>query len=322
MLNKFWNNISLTTRITIVFLALIIGPITLFVGARSAMAANLKSVSVINSDTLTLGDLFNGLNRNADYIIGPAPQPGQDMVLNARTLYRIAVALDLPWRPASSGDQIIIRREATVVEYDSIKNALERELKTKGVRGKFNIELNNGEPTIILPNNLPENVEVASLKYNNQKDYFQATLVAPSNDNPIKEILVSGLVERMVSVPVLRSNLQNGDIIGKNDIDMIDVPQKTLQHNVIMDAEDMIGMTPRRIAHAGKFILAGTLGKPLLVTRGDKVSITFNEGPLILTAKGKALQSGAKGDQVRVTNINSSRTVDAIVSGNNQVTVQ
>ena len=322
MLNRLWFKTSLTLKITLVILALIAGSMTLFVGARTAMAASLKPVSMITGDTLTLGDIFDGVKRNADYVIGPAPQPGQDMVLNARTLYRIAVALDLPWRPANSNDQIIVRREATVISYNTIEASLRDELKNKGVSGNFNLSLNSGEPTLVLPNNLPEQVEVSHFTYDNQKDYFQATLVAPSRDNPIKKISVSGLVERMTSVPVLRSNLRNGDIIGTNDIQLIDVPQKTLQHDVITNKEKLIGLTPRRIAYAGKFILNGALERPQLVKRGDKVSITFKEGALILSAKGKALQSGAKGDFIRVTNMNSSRTIDAYITGKNQVAVR
>ncbi len=322
MLNKFWVKTSITIRIMLVLLALISGSITLFIGARSAMAASLKSVSVIEGDVLTLGDLFDGVTRNADYVIGAAPQPGKDMTLNARTLYRIAVALDLPWRPSSSGDQIVIRREASIVSYNTIENSLRDVLKEKGVNGRFNITLNNGKPTMVLPNGMPNNAEISSLTYDHQKGYFQAAIVAPSKDNPLKKILVSGLVERMVSVPVLRSTLQNGSIIGRNDINMIDVPEKSLQHDIIMNQKDIIGMTPHRIAYAGKFILEGNLQKPQLVKRGDRVSITFREGPLVLTAKGKALQSGAKGDLVRVTNVNSSRTVDALIIGENQVVAQ
>lgn len=322
MLNIVWNKTSLTLRITLVLLALIMGSITLFIGARSAMAASLKPVSIINSDTLKLGDIFEGITRNADYVIGPAPQPGQDMVLNARTLYRIAVALDLPWKPTSSSDKIVIRREATVVPFHAIEKTLKQELETKGVHGNFTVSLTNGKPTIVLPQDLPENVEISSFNYDTQKDYFQASLVAPSLDNPVKKILVSGFVERLVSVPVLRGNLQRGTIIGESDIEMVEMPQKTLQHNIIMDKERLIGMTPRRIAYAGKYILAGTLERPQLVERGEKVTIMFQESPLVLTAKGKAMQSGAKGDLIRVKNTNSSRTIDAYITGENQVVVR
>ncbi|HPD82398.1 MAG: flagellar basal body P-ring formation chaperone FlgA [Alphaproteobacteria bacterium] len=322
MLNRFWKQTSLTTKSTILAFALMAMTLTAIIGAKSAIAATLKPVSVISGDTLTVGDLFDGVTRNADYVIGAAPQPGHDITLNARTLYRIATALDISWRPTSSSDQIVVRRQAAVVSYDEIEKTIRSELKNKGVTGKFNLSLTSGKPTIILPQDLPPQVEVSSIDYDVQKDYFRATLVAPSTEHPVQKITVAGMVERLVTVPVLRNNLQNGDVIGANDIEMIEVPQKSLQHDVMLNADDMIGLTPRRMAYAGKFILNGTLDRPQLVERGDPVNITFHEGTLILTAKGKALQSGAKGDLVRVTNINSSRTIDAIVTAENQVVVK
>lgn len=322
MLTTYWKKTPLTHKAVLSALALIIMSVGITIGTKVAFAATLKSVSIVEGETLKLGDIFDGVTRNADYVIGAAPRPGQDMTLNARTLYRIAVALDLSWRPLSSSDQVVIRRQAVVVNYNKIEDTLRNALKKKGIEGRFNLTLNSGKPTIVLPNNNPEHVEISSIDFDVQKDYFRATLVAPSIDNPIKKIQVSGMVERLVSIPVLRNNLQNGNIIGENDIKMIEITQKSLQHNIILKAEDMIGLTPRRMAYAGKFLLDGSLHRPLLINRGDKVSITFREGPLVLTAKGKALQSGAKGDFVRVTNINSSRTVDAIVTGDHQVVAQ
>ena len=318
-MKSFRNKNTITFKTTLVLTGLLITTMALFIGIRSAMAASLKDISVIHSDVITVGDLFDNVRNNADYVIGAAPQPGKDMTLNARTLYRIANALDLNWRPATAGDQITIRREANIVSYDMISDSLRNALKNKGVDTNFKVELNNSKPSIVLPKNIAENVEVASLKYNPQRDYFQADLVAPSIDNPLKKISVSGQVKRLVRIPVLNTTLQSGSIIGANDIRMIDVEEKTLQHDVIMKADDLIGLTPRRIAYANKFILKGTLGRPQLVSRGEAVTITYKEGPLVLTAKGKALQSGAKGDIVRVTNANSSRTVDATVLASNQV---
>lgn len=322
MLVNFWKQTSLTVKTALCLTALIVFGISFFIGARTAMAASLKPVSVVTEDVITVGDLFENVRRNADYVIGAAPRPGQDMTLNARTLYRIATALDLQWRPASNSDQITIRREANIVTADIIERSLRSALKEKGVEGNYKVEFNKGEPTIVLPNTLSERADIVDLKYNPQRDYFQADVVAPSVDNPLKKISVTGQIKRMVKVPVLRSTLQYGDIIGANDINFIDIEEQTLQHDVVMNANDMIGLTPRRIAYAGKLVLQGTLGKPQLVNRGDPVNITFREGPLVLSAKGKALQSGAKGDLVRVTNTTSSRTVDAFVTGENQVAVR
>lgn len=322
MVRLFWTNKSVTLRLTFLLMSVILTSFVSIFVIANAHAASLKSLSIVNEDTLKLGDIFDNIEHNADYVIGAAPQPGQDMTLNARTLYRIASALDLSWRPTSSTDQITIRREATIVSYDTIERSLRNALNEKGVSGKFNLKLNNGKPSIVLPFNVDENVEVSSTRYDRNKDYFTATLVAPSKENPIKKIKVSGLINRLTTVPVLTVNLQNGDIIGENDIEMIEISQHDLQHSMITNKDNMIGMTPRRIAYAGKFLQDGSLIKPQLVNRGESVSITFTEGPLVLTAKGKALQSGAKGDIVRVTNSNSSRTIDAIVTATHQVIVR
>lgn len=319
---NFWEQTSMTTRATLLALAMLASFVVAIIGAKTAYAATLKPVSVVSSDLLKVSDLFDGVTRNADYVIGAAPQPGQDMTLNARTLYRIASALDISWRPNSTNDQITVRREATVIPYSKIESTLRNELKNKGVSGRYDLTLNKGKPSIILPVDANEEVVLSSMDFDVQKDYFSATLVAPSLENPLKKIQVSGKIDRLISVPVLSQNLRNGDIIGQNDIQMVEISQGELQHGIIMQADDIIGMTPRRFAYAGKFIMDGSLIRPQLVDRGEPVSITFQEGPLVLTAKGKALQSGAKGDLVRVTNINSSRTIDAIVIGDNQVKVQ
>src|SRR5690606_35175824 len=97
----------------------------LVAGTQAALAASLKDVSIVKSDVITAGDLFEGAVKNGDYVLGAAPMPGKDLVLNARTLYRIASALDIDWRPQSTAEQIVIRRSATVIPASDIKKKLE-----------------------------------------------------------------------------------------------------------------------------------------------------------------------------------------------------
>ena len=78
-------------------LALALGLYLYFGGA--AKAVDLRQNATIEGSVITLGDIFYNLPGNGDKVLGPAPRPGADMVLNARTLLRVAMALDLPWRP-------------------------------------------------------------------------------------------------------------------------------------------------------------------------------------------------------------------------------
>lgn len=312
-------NKTMTLRLTLMFIGLIMLSFTSIFISNTSQAANLKAISIVTDGTVRLGDIFDNLHDNADYVIGAAPMPGKDMTLNARTLYRIAVALDLSWRPKTMSEQVIIRREATVIPFTKIQASLNNALKAKGIKNNFKVKLNQGKPSLTLPEGTVESVEITALNLDRNSDVFTATIVSPSKENPLKKLIVSGLIERQVKVPVLSSTLQNGDIIGKNDIDMVDIADHDVQNNMIMNAEDLIGLTPRRVAYAGKYLQKGAFQKPRLVERGEAVYITYKTGAITLTAKGKALQNGAKGDIVRVTNVNSSRTIDATVNGENQV---
>lgn len=320
-LDGVWTRAELTIKIVLFVVTLTISVFILIVGAHKATAATLKDVSIINSDVLRLGDVFDGLKHNADYVLGPAPQPGHDMVLNARTLYRIAIAMDLPWRPITSAEQVTVRRAATLIPQARVEETLRTALADKGLNGNFDISV-NGDKDIVLPGELPQTIAVSGLRFDPQADVFEATLVAPSLEQPVKKISVMGQVTRKISVPVLKGTLQNGDIIGATDIEWIDLPQGQVGRDVVLKQDGLVGMTPRHIAHGGKPVSADDLERPQIVGRGETVTLVFNDGGLILTTKGKALQGGAKGDLVRVTNLNSSKTVDGYITAEQEVTVR
>jgi flagella basal body P-ring formation protein FlgA len=316
-----WKLVMLAAKISAFLVVLGLSVFILVLSSQKALAASLKDVAIISGDVIKLGDVFDGLKQNADYVLGPAPQPGTDMVLNARTLYRIAVAMDLPWRPVTSAEQVTVRRAATIIPEAAVQSALRDALMQEGLQDDFNINV-SGTKDIVLPENLPQTIEVSALRFDPQKDFFEATLAAPSASNPIKKISVMGQVERLTRVPVLKSGLRNGDIIGATDIEWIDMVATSVQRDTITREDSLTGMTPQNIVHAGKPIKTTDLERPQIVARGENVILIFAEGPLVLSTKGKALQNGAIGDLVRVTNLNSSKTVDGYVTGSQEITVR
>lgn len=314
--------LDLYIRAFILIVAVTFGIVFLFAGARAALAASLKTTSVISGDTLKLGDVFDGLSaEKANYVLGPAPQPGQDMVLNANTLIRVALSLDLPWRPSSSADQIVIRRNATVVSEDDIRAAINNALKEKGVEGNFNLMLAGSVPKMVLPAELPATVEIAEMKFDPAKDWFEVSLSAPSAATTVTRASMTGRIQRLVSVPTLTRTLRNGDIINAADISWIEIDAKNLQNDQLLTEKDFIGKTPRRMVNAGKPVRDNELQRPVLVDRGDMVTLVYKTGPITLTAKGKALQGGAAGDLVKFVNIASNRTLDGFISADHEITV-
>ncbi len=307
--------IDFTFRVIVLILAMTVGAMFIIVGGRNALAANLKPAALITESVFTVGDIFSGLSQEtAAKVLGPAPQPGQDIVLNARTLMRIASALELPWQPGSSMDQIVIRRAATLVTSDKIEEAVRNGLKDKGIESDYELVfVSMPNPQIVLPHSEAAEAELTAINYDAGHGRFEATLTAPSRQNPLAELTVTGKVEQLTQVPVLKKALSSGTVINAYDIAWIDMKSSELQHDIVLNADDLTGLTPRRMLEAGKPVRGNELERPQLVTRGDTITITYHSGPMVLTAQGKAMQSGAKGDMIRVVNASSNQTIDAFV---------
>lgn len=304
------------------FTTLVVALMVMFFFINNAKAVELKKNSVIEGSVITLGDIFYNLPRNEDKVLGPAPRPGSNMILNARTLMRVAKALDLQWRPMSSADQIVIERAATLVSKDDIESRLVTAIKDSGHKGDFELSMPNSAAEIIMPQDQPATFEISDLNVDSVNERFDAILYAPSKIDPVQTMRVSGAMHTLVDVPVLAGTIRNGHVIKARDITFNKERAKRLNHDVILNPENLIGMTPRRMVIEGKPIKLSEIEAPQIVRRGQNVTIIFKNGAMELTAMGKALENGSKGDLIRVVNANSSRTVAATITAEKEVRVQ
>lgn len=321
-MNSFPFLLNTGMKLVLAATLLVVLALLLIATARQALAATIRPIATLSGPVMTAGDLFDGLSpEKAARVLGPAPQPGKDMTINARTLMQVALALDLPWQPASAADQVIVRRAATIVDESILTNALRDALETQGITGHYDISFSGSAPQITLPADQNAAAEIISFNFDPKKDSFQAVFAAPSREVKLSEAAVMGKIQRYVSVPVLKSLLRNGDVIGAHDIMWVDMNAQTIQNSTVLKEESLLGMTPRRMISAGVPVLDKDVEKPQIVSRGDFITIVYESGPIILTAKGKALQNGAAGDFIRIVNVASNRALEGVVSGDRQVTI-
>lgn len=322
MTKKDWLlSLDIAARVAVLTFAVFVFMTVIVVGAKAATAVSLRSESTIAGDYIRLGDIFDGVE-NAEYVLGPAPAPGKEMILNAKTLYKIASALDVDWKPSSATEQTILRREAAILPQADITAELEKKLQDSGVSDKFTISYTNTVSDIVLPFGTKETLEITAFNFDPQADHFNAVIVAPSAENPLKRISVSGRIERQVAIPVLRNSLKSGDIIGAMDIDWIDLAETKIPNGAARTEKDLIDMTPRRVIAAGKPVTLNELSPPQMVERGEAVTLVFEAGAMTLTAKGKALQNGAIGDTVRVANTDSNKNLQGVVTAHQEITIR
>jgi flagellar basal body P-ring formation protein FlgA len=63
------------------------------------------------------------------------------------------------------------------------------------------------------------------------------------------------------------------------------------------------------------------LMKPELVHRDGTITLVYEVPGIMITTRGRALESGALGDTITVANVETKRTIQGTISGPNRVTI-
>jgi flagella basal body P-ring formation protein FlgA len=114
---------------------------------------------------------------------------------------------------------------------------------------------------------------------------------------------ISGLALVTVPVPVPARRLMPDEIIGEADLVTVSLPMGRLNDFSVTDPADLVGQQVRRMLPEGRPVMVQSVMAPLVIDRGERVRIRFDDGAIVLTAPGRALNDAASGDTVRVVNL-------------------
>ena len=159
------------------------------------------------------------------------------------------------------------------------------------------------------------------MTFERQSGRFSALLIVGGNNAGAKRMGVNGRIHRTATLPVLRRAMASGDIIRKEDIEMARVREELAQRDVVTDPQKLVGLTPRYRLRAGEPVREGDARPPIVIVRNSPVIIVLQAGNMTLTAQGRATEDGAKGEIIRVTNMQSKKVIEAVVAGPDTVTV-
>lgn len=132
-------------------------------------------------------------------------------------------------------------------------------------------------------------------------------------------ILVPALARVYRSVAVAGRNLQRGDVISANDLatDIKDVSDFRMGFCLTPDA--LVGKEVKYNINKGETFRNSALDAPLVIKRGDTVSMEASAGEISVRTSGTAVSDGRVGQQIRVKNNQSARVINAKVVGPGQV---
>jgi len=156
---------------------------------------------------------------------------------------------------------------------------------------------------------------IRELHYNPQTQSFTGT-VARRNELGNEEVAhVSGTAYPVIDVPALAHDMQAGETVQASSLATIEVPAARTMASLVTAANTLVGQVTRRNLRSGTPLFAYDFSKPVVVRKGDLVTIVLEYPGIQLSAQGQATANAGKGDVIALLNTNSRRLVEARITG-------
>lgn len=276
-----------------------------------AHAATLRPYVTLDSDTVRLSDLFEGTDNRP---LGPAPAPGARISVEVAQLTAIAHMFRVDWRASGPGDRAVLERPGRVLGKEDILPPLRVLLVEAGAPRDCDLEL--PAPTLApLPVGAAPGLDFTGLEFDGASGRFTVLLHVSAPGVPAVEARLSGRVQAMLELPVMRRAMAPGEVILSGDLQWTRLRLGLARGEVVRRAEQAEGQAVRRPVQAGMPIQLADLGRPVIVTKGQPLVLSL-EGPgIALTAQGVANEPGGLGERIHVINPYSRAVLEADITG-------
>lgn len=192
--------------------------------------------------------------------------------------------------------------------------------KLEGAGYPFTIKKIFGARDIKVPRAFPD-MRVQSEPGIELKRRFPADIIFSKGSEFERRIRVIADVEILGMVVSTTKPLARFQPIGKDDVALVRQDITRIRANAFFRVEDVIGKRARRKISAKTVLRKDLVERRPLVERGDVVTVVLEARGFKITTAGEIRQKGARGDMVRVENLDSQKDVVARVVDKNTVRI-
>jgi len=267
----------------------------------------------IDTDAVTLGALirFPAGDARASIYLGAAPQPGlgrsylrQELISKVRTSGLAVDDLQLP-------ETVIVRRKS---------QGLDPAVVSELVREAFAKQFPDADITILSVDNPDVDLATGSL------DMTASLPDKPDPSVPVfvrldirssgysRKVFVKTVAQVRKPQPILRSDVAANSEIHPDDIEWKVMPLRGHGES-ILSVDSLAGMLAKRGIPAGEVITGDLLYSPLLVHKGETVTVRATNGGISITAMMRARSSAHLGETISVEHLSGTGSTSARVIG-------
>jgi flagella basal body P-ring formation protein FlgA len=187
--------------------------------------------------------------------------------------------------------------------------------------GRYKVMLADPGYQLTLPDAAQGRYDIAALTFDPARQSFTAALAYTNAGGDREYVRIAGAAAAVVTVPALLRDVAPGETISDADLTTIEIAAGNLGAQILTQQTRIAGLAARRMLRANTPLQTYDVKKPVVIKKGELVTVTYAEDGIQLTAQGQAQAEAGLGDTVPILNTRSRRTIDARVTGSGAATV-
>jgi flagella basal body P-ring formation protein FlgA len=311
-----------TTLAALVFASPAMAQVT---GSLPPTTPTLRRVATVTSDVVRIGDLVDDAGASASVPIFRSPDIGTTGTVAVVQVLQALRSHDLSDVKTNGISAIEVTRSGRAISKKDIEARIVRSLgaqfrstDAKNIDVFFDRDV---QPIYVEPS-VTADLQITNAYFDPRSGRFDITIEIPgSSFTRHASLHYTGTMIEMAETAVLTRSLARSELVKNPDIALVRKPKADLKSDTIGTLDHLVGMEARNAIPAGQPLRQSDLVKPDRIKRDESITLIYEVPGILLTCRGKALESGADGDVISVLNVQSKRTVQGTVTGPGRVTI-
>ncbi len=283
----------------------------------------LRDTITVSGNVVRIKDVVEHAGAHGNVAIFRAPDPGTTGTVSAAAILDALRAHDVIGVDARNIESVTVTRDSHDIMPDQIKERIAAAIAHRGGLGDakdITIRFDGEVRPLAFDPAQRSDLQLARAQYNPQTARFEAIFILTSANTPPQRWRYTGTAQELIEVAVLARSIERGTILRKEDVTVEQRPKSEATADYI-NMERVAGMSIKRAMRAGQIVRESDVSKPELVRRNESVMLIYQTAGIYLTIRGKAEEGGALGDVINITNLQSKRVVQGVITGPGEVTV-
>jgi flagella basal body P-ring formation protein FlgA len=293
--------------------------------AELSAGPTLKASVTVMGDIVRIGDLIDNAGAVADVPIFRAPDLGQTGSVPAASVIEAVRMHHIIGLDSRGLSEVAVTRAARTITPKDIEARILQVLAGKyGLPDASNLAVvfDNDVRPFLVEASATQELAVVRLGYEPRTTRFDVAFELPGSVVARRlSLRFTGSLSETFETVVPTHDVAQGQVIRASDLAVERRPKASFTSATLTTVEQAQGQSAKHALRAGQVIRPADVARPELVGRGETVTIVFQVPGITVTILGKAVEPGALGDLISVTNVQSKHTIHATVIGPGRVSV-